>query len=127
MKRQIRVSCGVLREEGRYLIVQRPENTQHGLQWEFPGGKIEPKETAAACVVRELKEELDITVSVQQQLKTVVREEADYVIELIPFLCEIESGEITLLEHKAMEWIVAGEPLRVDLCKGDYGILAQLV
>lgn len=126
MKKQIRVSCGVLEQEGRYLIVQRPETAQHGLQWEFPGGKIEPQETAVDCVIRELKEELDITVSVQEQLNTVRREEVEYVIELIPFLCQIEAGNITLLEHEAMEWIRADEPMELPLCKGDYGILAQL-
>ncbi len=127
MKRHIKVSCGIIQKDNQYLIVQRPAEVQHALLWEFPGGKIEPNETATDCIIRELKEELDIIVEVDEELPMVKREEADFVIELIPFHCTIVEGQITLLEHEAMEWITLGEPVKQDLCKGDCIILEQLV
>lgn len=48
--------------EGRVLIAQRPAHKAFGGLWEFPGGKVEPGESPEAALVRELKEELDLTV-----------------------------------------------------------------
>ncbi len=59
-------------------------------------------------------------------MESVVREEADYTIELIPFKCIIISGKITLLEHLEMAWIDIQKPLKYILCDGDFTILDQL-
>ena len=57
------VVAGVLEDAaGRVLIAKRPEHKHHGGYWEFPGGKLDPGETAALGLVRELREELGITV-----------------------------------------------------------------
>lgn len=126
MKNRMRVTCGVIKKEQKYLIVQRGNDTSHAFKWEFPGGKVDPGETEAECMARELKEELDIDVLVQEQLKSIEREEGNLIIELIPFRCKIIGGEITLLEHLKMAWIDINEPIEHDLCIGDYGIVDQL-
>ncbi len=128
MKKQIKVSCGILQKENKYLLVQRPAHSQNGLKWEFPGGKLEENETAEDCLIRELKEELDITVSIQKRLEHIHSEGADYEIELIPFCCKIVDGKITLLEHLAQEWISLDLPLPSDLniCLGDIKIIELL-
>lgn len=125
-KKQIRVTCGVIEKDEKFLIVQRGENTQHALKWEFPGGKIDPGETEEECMIRELQEELAIEVEVLQRLKSIFKEDDNLLIELIPFKCRILNGEITLLEHLQMAWIEANTPVEYDLCEGDYGILEQL-
>lgn len=56
------VAAALVDGEGRVLIAQRPAHKQLGGLWEFPGGKIEPGESPEAALVRELKEELDLTV-----------------------------------------------------------------
>lgn len=122
----MRVTCGVMEQNGKFLIVQRGENTSHALKWEFPGGKVDPGETEAECMVRELKEELDIDVVVNGRLNSIEREESDMIIELIPFRCQIVGGEITLLEHLQLAWIDVEKPIAYDLCIGDYEIVDQL-
>lgn len=126
MKNRMRVTCGVIENAGKYLIVQRGEDTSHAFKWEFPGGKIDPGETEAECMARELKEELDIEVLVEEQLVPIEREEANLIIELIPFRCKIIAGEITLLEHLELAWIDVRQPIEYDLCLGDYEIVDQL-
>lgn len=60
----VRVSVGVLTRGSRILICQRKADAQHGLKWEFPGGKAEAGEDAAACLRRELQEELGIQATI---------------------------------------------------------------
>jgi 8-oxo-dGTP diphosphatase len=54
------VAVGILARDGKILACQRKRNAVYGLKWEFPGGKLEPGETPAGALRRELKEELDI-------------------------------------------------------------------
>jgi 8-oxo-dGTP diphosphatase len=62
--KKLEVSAGVLHNDHRqFLLTKRPQNKVYGGYWEFPGGKIEPGETPEAALVRELSEELGITVS----------------------------------------------------------------
>ena len=120
------MSCGIIQKDGKFLLVQRPEKAQNGLKWEFAGGKIEATESPEECLIRELKEELDIDVAVLQALQPVSREEESFVIDLLPFECEIVSGEVTLLEHIDLRWVDVHDLPNIDICKGDLGIIEQL-
>ena len=68
--------------------------------WEFPGGKIGKSETATDCIKREIMEELEIEVEIQNKLISIKFDYLFKQIELIPFLCSIKSGEIKLNEHE---------------------------
>ena len=57
------VAVALIDADGRVLIAQRPEGKQLAGLWEFPGGKVDPGERPEAALIRELKEELDITVA----------------------------------------------------------------
>ena len=59
-KPSLRVAAGVIARDGRILICQRRDSDRHPGKWEFPGGKVEPGETAEDCVRRELREELGV-------------------------------------------------------------------
>ncbi len=87
------------------LIDQRPESSMLGGLWEFPGGKIEPGETAAECVVREVKEEVGIDVVVEQELATVEHEYTHFSITLIAYICRYQSGTIQPLQCADVRWI----------------------
>lgn len=73
--------------------------------WEFPGGKIEEGELPEEALVREIEEELDVTVSVDEFICTVNYDYPEFHLSMDCFFCHIEDGEIVLLEHEAAKWL----------------------
>ena len=68
-------------------------------KWEFPGGKMEPGESTEACILREILEELNISILITKPLPSFTFVGNSLSIRLIPFLAAIHSGEISLTEH----------------------------
>jgi len=101
--------------DGRVLIAQRPEGKQLAGLWEFPGGKVEPGETPEQCLIRELKEELDIEVTEACLAPFVFTSHAyDSFHLMMPlWLCRRWKGQVKALEHQAVAWV---KPVRL----GDY-------
>ena len=98
------VVCAVLEDTaGRILIAQRPAHKHLGLLWEFPGGKVEPGETPAAALHRELTEELGCTVTITRTLEPFLHDYTRVIIEMFPFVCHLAPGSPApaTLEHLA--------------------------
>lgn len=74
-------------------------------KWEFPGGKIDPGESAEHCLRREILEELGIEIVVGGRLPAITHAYPSFTITLHPFVAAIERGEIVLHEHAAMAWL----------------------
>lgn len=110
----------------RFLICQRPAHKARGLLWEFVGGKVEPGETLAAALIRECREELDITLSVGEPYMTVEHTYPDLTVRLTLFRAVIAAGEPRLLEHHDLRWITADEIDQYDFCPADETILAKI-
>ena len=107
--KNIEVVAGIIRssaEDGSplYLATQRGYGDCKGM-WEFPGGKMEPGETREQALVRELSEELDIQVSVEEYLCTVAQDYPGRHVTLHCFFCHILSGKPTLREHESARWL----------------------
>lgn len=101
--------------DGRVLICRRPQGKALAGLWEFPGGKVEPGETPEACLIRELEEELGVTVAQACLAPFVFASHAyDSFHLLMPlYLCRRWSGVVTAKEHEAIAWV---KPARL----GDY-------
>jgi 8-oxo-dGTP diphosphatase len=85
------------------------------LKWEFPGGKIEKDETAEACLIREILEELHINIKITKQLKCITQQYSETkTIKIIPFICELNGGEIKLTEHANFLWLSKIELVNLD-------------
>ena len=120
------VVAALIWDGGRFMICQRPAHKARGLLWEFVGGKTEPGESMEAALIRECREELDITVSVGDIFTQVVHEYPDILIRLTLFHCTIAEGTPKLLEHNNLKWILPCEIPDFDFCPADKDILALI-
>ena len=110
----------------RFLICQRPARKARGLLWEFVGGKVEPGETKEQALIRECREELDITLQVGDLFMDVIHTYPDMTVHLSLYHAVIASGVPKLLEHTAMAWITPDEIPHYDFCPADAPILAHI-
>lgn len=117
------VTCAIIIQNERFLLTKRPLHKHQGGKWEFPGGKVNSGEKPAACIVREIMEELDLLVSVEQVLPAVKHQYTDKFIELCPFICSISDGSIILHEHSDFKWVTLSEAVLMDLCEADRKVL----
>ena len=120
------VVAALIWDQGKFMICQRPAHKARGLLWEFVGGKCEPGETLEEALIRECREELDITVSVGNIFTQVIHEYPDIHIRLTLFNCAIASGTPRLLEHNDLQWIDPGQIPQFDFCPADRDILALI-
>ena len=122
----IQVVAALIWRDDRFLICQRPENKARALLWEFVGGKVEPGETREEALIREVREELAVEISVQDVFMEVDHVYPDITIHLTLFHAQLRSGEPRLLEHKDLQWITAGEIENYSFCPADEEILKKL-
>jgi 8-oxo-dGTP diphosphatase len=100
-------ACALIDVDGRVLIGKRPAGKALAGLWEFPGGKVEPGETPEACLIRELDEELGITVAHACLAPFVFASHGyDDMHLLMPlYLCRRWEGFVTAKEHDALAWV----------------------
>lgn len=122
----VEVVAALIRDQGKFMICQRPAHKARGLLWEFVGGKVENNETFEYALIRECREELDIQVEVQDIFLQVLHEYPDISIRLTLFNCTIAQGIPKLLEHHAIAWITPEEIEAYDFCPADAEILEKI-
>ena len=120
------VVAALIWDGSRFMICQRPAHKARGLLWEFVGGKVEPGETKQQALVRECREELAVTVAVQDEFMSLVHEYPDITIHLTVFNAYIAEGVPQLLEHNDVRWIPPKEIKNYDFCPADNKILEKI-
>ena len=93
------------------------------LKWEFPGGKIDPGESPEACLVRELYEELRVSVQVKRQLPASTHHYPSATVTLHPFVCTITAGQADPQEHDTITWCTPDELRTLDWAAADVPVL----
>lgn len=122
----IQVAAAVIRQGKQVLICQRPAGKNCALLWEFPGGKVEEGEDSFSCVVRELMEELNISVEPQKLLCSVTHTYPDRTVHIDFIECTILKGTPQAREHAALRWIEKSQLDEVRFCPADYAILDSI-
>lgn len=110
----------------RFLACQRPVHKARGLLWEFVGGKVEPGETREQALIRECREELDVTVAPRDIFMEVTHEYPDLTVHLTLFNADLPQGEPRALEHNDLRWITVEEIDQLAFCPADKEILERL-
>ncbi len=122
----IEVVAGLIFRQGRFLIGKRPAKKPNGGLWEFVGGKVDPGETKEEALIREAREELDVTVTVGKAFMEVTHTYPDITIHLTLFEAAIPTGEPRCLAHEALRWITPGEIGDYVFCPADRAILDRI-
>ena len=101
---RIVVTAAVIERDGAFLVTRRLEGTHLEGCWEFPGGKCEPGESHASCLEREIREELECSSAVGEEVFTVTHEYPERTVELHFFRCELIGTPRPALGQE-MRWI----------------------
>ncbi len=122
----MRVTAGILEENGLVLIARRKPGKHMGGKWEFPGGKIEPGETPEQSLARELREELDVNARIGELLCRASYEGDGISLELLVYRVEGFLGSPVLHEHEELRWVAPRELHGYDLADSDRRVVETL-
>ncbi len=125
MKKTIHVAAAVIRSGDEVFATQRGYGPYKDW-WEFPGGKIEPGETAQEALKREIREELACDITVEDFIMTVEYDYPEFHLSMDCFWCRLEGGHLTLLEHEAARWLPLNDLRQVNWLPADIEVVEKI-
>jgi 8-oxo-dGTP diphosphatase len=123
--KQIEVVAAVIHHEGRIFATQRGYGEWKDW-WEFPGGKMEPGESAEEALKREIQEELATDIGVDNLIETIDWDYPSFHLTMHCYWCHVESGSLTLKEHEAARWLTKEQLDSVNWLPADKQIVEKL-
>ena len=121
----IKVVAAIIIDNGKVFATQRGYG-EFKDGWEFPGGKIEEGETAREAIVREIREELDTEIQVEERLDTVEYDYRKFHLSMDYFICTVKSGDLVLKEHEAAKWLTKETLGSVEWLPADEGLMEKI-
>lgn len=124
-KKIANVVAAVILKDGKYFATQRGYGEWKDW-WEFPGGKIEQGEEPKDALKREIREELNIEIEVNELLTTVEYDYPEFHLTMHCYFCSIISGQLLLLEHKDARWLSFDELESIKWLPADVEVVSLL-
>lgn len=103
-RKTINVVAALIRDGKRVFATARGYGNYKGW-WEFPGGKVEPGESPEDALVREIREELDSEISVDEYISTIEHDYPEFHLSMRCYWCSLISGELVLKEAEDAKWL----------------------
>lgn len=119
--KSIEVVAAIIKKENKILATKRGYGEFINM-WEFPGGKIEPGETKEAALIREIKEELDADIKIDEFALTVEYTYPTFHLTMHCYICSLKDS-ITLLEHNDAKWLEKNEFNTVNWLPADIEVI----
>ena len=120
--RSVRVSAAVIREGDKILAAERGYGEYRGF-WEFPGGKREEGESGEDAIIREIKEELGVTIETDGFIATIEHDYPDFHLIMDCYYAHVVEGVIKANEHMALRWISVDEIEGLEWLPADWKVL----
>ena len=115
----IEVVAGVIYKDDKFLIAQRNLKKAQGGLWEFPGGKLEPNESAQDALKREIKEEFDADIEVGNYIGESIHHYPEKDIKLMFYKAKLVSDKLVLKEHEDYRWITKDDKDKFEFAGAD--------
>jgi 8-oxo-dGTP diphosphatase len=125
-EKQIEAAAALIFRDGKLLIAQRHAGAHLGGLWEFPGGKREAGETFEECLVREIREELDVEIFGGELFEEIFHAYPEESVRLKFFICKLLSGEPQPLDCAAVKWVTKKELAGFQFPAADLQLLEKL-
>lgn len=121
----INVVAAVIFKDGKVFATQRGYG-EFKDGWEFPGGKVEPGESPEDALRREIREELEVEVSVGELIDTIEYDYPAFHLSMKCFACTIAGGSPHLLEHEAAKWLTSTQLGSVKWLPADVTLIPKI-
>jgi 8-oxo-dGTP diphosphatase len=122
----ILVTAGIVIEGDRILICQRHHSDAYGMQWEFPGGKVNGGEDLKASLRRELAEELAIEAEIGEEVFRVRHQYPDRNVEVVFFAVRSFRGTIRNRVFEAIAWVERARLIEFDFLEADRDLVRRI-
>ncbi len=125
---KIVVACALIDTDGRILISKRPDDSEMGGLWEFPGGKIKPNEIAETAIIRELREELGIDTqeSCLAPVNFSSHQYPEFQILLLLYICRKWKGSPSALSASELKWVFVNDLRGYDMPEANKEFISHL-
>lgn len=123
--KQIEVVAAIIRKDDKIFATQRGYGEWKDW-WEFPGGKMEAGEIPEEALRREIWEELETRIVVENLVETVEWDYSQFHLSMHCYLCHVESGHLELKEHEAAKWLNKDELENVNWLPADLKVIEKV-
>jgi len=119
------VICDDLNRKNKVFATQRGYG-EYKDGWEFPGGKIEENESPEEALIREIREELGVTIAVHDLIDIIDHDYPDFHLHMFCYWATVTDGHLMLLEHEDARWLDADSLETVEWLPADRGLLTRI-
>lgn len=124
--KNIEVVAAIIQKDNKILATKRGYGEYQNM-WEFPGGKIEAGETKESALIREIKEELDAEITIDQFVITVEYTYPNFHLVMHCYFCTLVNGDFNLLEHNEARWLDIDDIWSVGWLQADIDVINKIL